>query len=368
MARPVRRPPPGLRQRQRADGSWRIWWEPNAPQRAAGFEPVDLDPARLTWSVREAARLNGLAAQARGGPTARAPRAARRTTAELIRLYRASPFWDALRPATQRDYAGAFRLIETKWGASGVADFTTPIVYTWYETLYAGGGRHQAASLIRKLSVLMTYAVRIGWREHNPCLRIGIRTPRGRHRVADWAELDALLRAAGPWPSMRLAIALAAFQGQRQTDLIEARREDFSGDYWRFLRSKRGNLGALPLHEEVRAPLAAVLAIPTDAATLLVHEGTGRAYSPDLFRKTWARIRATAAAEAPTLATLQFRDLRRTFGHLARLGGADPRQVADALGNSAWTDPQLSGTYMPATTETAARAVAAIRRPKAGGE
>ena len=49
-------------------GAWRIWWEPETTLRELGFEPVELDPKRLTWSVREAERLNGLveAARSRG--------------------------------------------------------------------------------------------------------------------------------------------------------------------------------------------------------------------------------------------------------------------------------------------------------------
>lgn len=87
-------------------------------------------------------------------------------------------------------------------------------------------------------------------------------------------------------------------------------------------------------------------------------------YSPDLFRKAWARTRAAAAEAAPSVATLQFRDLRRTFASLARAGGADPRAVADALGNKAWTDDELSQVYMPPTYESASEAVRAVKRPK----
>jgi hypothetical protein len=408
VTRPVRNPPPRLRQRQRAAGGWRLWWEPEAALRELGFEPVELDARRLTWSVREAERLNAEADAARGGPQRPLDRRAARARSvhALIREYRSSPYWAALRPATQRDYAGGFRLIERKWGSSLVADFSKPIVVEWYETLYRTSGRYQAAALIRKLSVLMSYAELRGWRADNPCLRIRIMTPPSRTRVADWAELDALFAACDGLPSMGLAIALAVFQGQRQKDLVEARRGDLAltvalerddegrvlragetplgairgggelarfedglgrevlGATWRFLRSKRGNHGGLQLHPEVLPWLARAFARAPEAEALLVYEGTAEAYSSDLFRKVWARVRASAVKAQPHLATLQFRDLRRTFGHLARAGGASERDVGDALGNNAWKDPKISGTYMPATADTAARAVAAIKRPK----
>jgi|GEM_PF-939418 len=368
MKQPIQNPPQRLRQRWRARASaWRIWWEPAAELRELGFEPVELDPKRLTWSVREAERLNDLVDQARSGAPAQPGGAQRgRTVAAAIRAYRTSPDWDALKPATQRDYTAAFRLIERKWGSSLVVDFTGPVVRAWYETLYRDAGHHQALALVRKLSVLMSYSVLAGWRADNPCLRLKLRTPAGRSRIAGWPELDALFVAAREMalPSMALAIALAVYQGQRQKDVLEAMRADVAGDVWRLVRSKRGNHGALQLHPEIAPHLQKVLATST-GPQLLISEGTGRAYSANLLRSTWARLRERAAKSEPTLATLQFRDLRRTFGHLSRLGGASERDVADALGNGAWKDPKLSGVYMPADAETASRAVAAIARPGA---
>lgn len=65
---PIKEPPSRVRQRWRARANaWRIWWEPETALRELGFEPVELNPKRLTWSVREAKRLNGLVDQRRTG-------------------------------------------------------------------------------------------------------------------------------------------------------------------------------------------------------------------------------------------------------------------------------------------------------------
>ena len=65
----------------------------------------------------------------------------------------------------------------------------------------------------------------------------------------------------------------------------------------------------------------------------------------------------------PGVRTLQFRDLRRTFGVWARAGGAIKEDVADVLGNTADTDPELGEVYMPPQFTTASRAVMAVKRP-----
>jgi integrase len=367
VTRPVRNPPPRLRQRRRTDGTWRIWWEPETPLRELGFEPVALDPARLTWSVREAARLNAAVDDARGqGSTMSSPRKRGRTVHALIAAYRASPAWDGLSPDTRKGYEAFFRQIEDKWGSAMVADFVRPVMVEWYETLYRTRGPWMAAGLLRHMSVLMSYAERKGWIDLNPCLRLRMVTPPPRRRVAGWEEIDALTGAAESLglPSIALAVRLALYQGQRQRDIITAAPADFREGMWRLVRSKRGNHGALDIHPDLAPHLQAALDTAGDRARLLHYEGTGRPYDPDRFARAWMRVRARAAETLPALASLQFRDLRRTFGHLARAAGASERDVADALGNSAWTDPKLSGTYMPATRHTASRAVKAIRRPE----
>lgn len=371
MARSTRKllanPPPRLRQRQRADGSWRLWWEPETAVRTLGFEAVELDAERVTWSQRQAENLNDKVAAARAYIAK--PKAENRrgtTVSQLIRAYQTSPKFETKKPKTQQDYRTAFAFIENKWGSSVISDFTKPIIYDWYETLWHNNGRYMALATIRKFSVLFSYAERKGWCDTNPCLRLQMHVPMERSRVVSWDELDALLAAAIDLgrPSVAACIALSFFMGQRQTDVVNAQRADFDGKYWRLLRSKRGNLGVLELNPDALPYLRPMLAAYQDQPALIISETTGKPYLADNFRDVWARVRSRAARSLPSVSNIQFRDLRRSFGANARAAGASERDVADALGNKAHTDPGLSATYMPASAETAARAVDAARRPK----
>lgn len=388
---PIGDPPRNLRQRQRANGTWRIWWEPRPQDRLLGFAPVDLDATRTSWSVAEAARLNAEADRAikAGGRTTDAARS--RTVEDLIRLYRASVHYrETLRPKTRASYDKLLSSIEAKWGPRKVADFDKAVMSTWYETLYYGQGPRMAQALIRMMSILFAFAETKVWRPENsnPCTRLKIKTPAPRSRTATWAEVDAILAAAERLGlhGMALAIRISLFQGQRETDVITALRGDFGlrtlaldrqGPrpvwVWAFRRSKRLNAALLPLHPEVIPAVRAALAdagtpdtprLPTDP--LIVDEAVGRAYDEYLFNKRWRRIRAEAAAGAglAQIATLQFRDLRRTFGVMSRAGGATKDDTGDVLGNSAANDPVLGETYMPATFKTASRAIAAVQRPQ----
>ena len=382
--------PPGLRTRERADGSVRIWWEPSADQRARGFAATEL-PASLTAATAEARRINArwAEAQATGGTAPRKGPA--RTVEALIAEFRNSAHWHKrLSDKTRASYARVFNLLAAKWGHDPAADFDVPTMHTWYQALYRDRSPRMAQALIAHMSILMAHAVRIGWRQDNPCLRLQVAAPDPRDRVATWAEFDALVQAAETrgWLGLALALRLALFQGQRQTDVRTARRGDFAlipvlhpgeaearpGWVWAFRQSKRGRVVRMQVHPDVVPALRRALAETGTASapltatdTLIRDEATGAALSEDLFSRRFGTIRADAARAVPTVATLQFRDLRRTFAVLARQGGTDDADVADALGNSAADNPMLRQTYMPAQLTTTSRAVAAVQRPKGKG-
>lgn len=376
--RPITDKVPNLRQRRRANGSWRVWWEPSGTARAAGFTPMELDADRATWSVRQARQMNEDVTRHLRGGDARAPSASGgRTISALIHEYKQSRKYLARSAATRRGYTTNLNAIDAKWGNRPVQEFSKPILHTWYETLYRTAGPTQALNMIRSFSILFSYAEVLGWRAENsnPCFRLGMESQRPRDRAATWAEFDALIRAADDLGhhAMACGIILATLQGQRQKDVIQARLDAFSQIgglwVWQLVRSKKENYGAMPLHDETRARVLSLIdAARDDQEFLLVDELTGRDYaseavSGDLFRKRWAAIRSHAAEDQPSVRSLQFRDLRRTFGVWARAGGALREDVGDVLGNSAAIDPQLGETYMPPSFHTAARAVQAVQRP-----
>ncbi|WP_333830511.1 hypothetical protein [Pararhodobacter sp.] len=376
---PIDDAPPNLRQRLRADGSWRVWWEPKAEARALGFAVVELDANRPTWSIRQAKAINADLARKTPGSTA-ASRPAGRTIDQLIQNYRRSPSFTDLAPKTQESYARLLAPISAKWGGALVVDFTKPVMNEWYETILRSGKPRMAQALIRQMSILFSRAEIIGWRAEgsNPCFRLKMRTPDRRRRRIGWKELDALVKAADDLGlhAIGTACLLLTLQGQRSTDVRQITRDSIKLApmtpgaapvwIWAFRRQKRGNEGAMQLHPEVEARLRPVLLAEAGQpdAPLLTVPDTGRPYSEDLFIKHFNRARDAAAKRRTALAGIQMRDLRRTFGVLARQAGASREDVGDALGNTSGTDPALYDIYMPATLETASRAVASIKRPK----
>ncbi len=364
---------PRLRQRRRKNGTWRIWWEPETAVRALGFEPVELAPSKPTWSLREAEKLNKRVALARDGETVKASRPGGRTISALIDLFTASPDFAKLKPNTKRTYRGFFKQIDDKWGDALVIDLTRGMMVEWYESLYREHSLFVASARLRHMSILLSYAARREWIEANPCQAVRVQSPPRRQRLVSWEEFDALERAAIDLqlPSVHAGLMLAMFQGQRKEDIISARIRDFHRvpGRWIFQQSKRGTVMNLKLRDETLLVIRQfVERVPAEGEDwLLLYERTGRPYTADMFAKAYGQVRAQAAAQRPSAASAQFRDLRRTFSHNARLGGADARARADALGNISDRSDELSQVYNPPTAETADWAIDAVQRPKKRG-
>ena len=369
----------GLRQRQRADGSWRIWWEPTAKQRAAGCVVIELDATKPGHASREARRANAEAALRLRGDAPQ-PRATGRSIADLINDYRQSLAFRTRAPATRNGYTSLMKAIEDKWGPQAVVSFDRPIVQRWYETLHAIKGPFMALALKRMLSILFTHAELRGWRPENsnPCLKLRTEPAPDRSRVATWAEINALLAAARRLKArhMRMAILLGVYAGQRVTDVRLARPEHFDvlvDDHfarplwvWMITQNKRGRALQIPLHSDLVPALRLQRQLAAAGpGTLIWDEATGKPFTKERLFSAWEKVRAEAAKTLPDIMTLQERDLRRTFSTLSRAGGAGDSDVTDVLGNTAHKDAKLRRVYMSPQLVTAARAVAAIEKPKA---
>ena len=269
MTRKPRQPlldsPRWVRQRQRTDGTWRVWWEPPASLRKHGLAPVDLPADNPRAALRQAQQLNAAADAALAGGATAVRRGGGRTIEDLAQAYRASPHSrPRLAAKTRASYDGLLRLIVDKWGHRRAADMDKPVMLAWYAALAEARGLRQAQALVRMMSILMELAEAMGWRVEgsNPCSRLRTITPPPRARVVGWAEFDALVAAAegAGQPALALAMRLGLYTGQRQTDILRARRGAFAllaaGPHrgrwvWRLVRSKRGTDGAFPIHPDL---------------------------------------------------------------------------------------------------------------------
>jgi len=375
---------PGLRQRLRSDGTWRIWWEPTPAMRKAGAKVVEFAADAPGHAVRQARGLHekwcALLAPAAGAqPVAKKRMPTARTITDLIADYRAALDFTRKPASTRRVYDADLRAIAGKWGPQPVALFDKPTLARWYETLHAARGVTRSRAILRMMSVLMSHAELRGWRPENsnPCRGLRTETPLERERTASWAEINALLAAARRLRTRAVltALYLVLLGGQRQYDILRARPGDFyplqlPGEnrpiwVWQLVQSKRKRAIEVAIHTIAVPTLRTqLMRAPDGPGTLIWDEATGKPFTPDSFFRAWEKVRLAAVAAAPSIATLQWRDLRRTFSNLSRAGGSSDADTGDALGNTAAKNPKLRRTYMAPQLATTLRAVTAIVTPK----
>lgn len=372
---PVIAPTDGLRQRQRANGTWRIWWEPSARQAKLGAKPVDLSHLRGGEAQRRASALT----KEWGGDTAPPPARAQ-TMASLIADYMASHWYKNLRASTRSSYLSNLRTIEDKWGPQPAALITKPVVIRWYETLLAARGTNHAHVMITMLRIVFEHGLRRGWLPSgaNPAANIGMAKPTPQAtRVASDAEIDALLNAADAAnPALALALRLSVTTGQRIEDIraahpshfepalipVPGRTDPVQGYIWRMVRSKRGNAAVIPIIDArlVDALRAAIASADVQALGAVLLNGNGQPYTRRRLALHFDAVRARAARALPTIAGLQWRDLRRTMGVRLRIANIGRDDVGDLLGNTLASNPDLAARYTPAQWQTTLRAVAVV--------
>ncbi|WP_284262522.1 tyrosine-type recombinase/integrase [Roseicyclus amphidinii] len=373
--------PTGLRQRQRADGTWRVWWEPSATRRTVGMTPVELDPDRPTAAVRAAEDLNRKADRllGRARPTVKGVVDQPRSLEEVANAWLASPRVRGLSDSSLRNYTYDARRICDHWAGTQARLLTRPAIVLWYDALYDDHGPRMAQRLVRTLGTMLKWAARRGYIATNPATDLDMETPARRARVVSWPEFDALCDAADalelPW--LRRAMELAMYQGQRPKDIRELRfaalsmeriDEDPRADprlTWTLVRSKdrKRRVTRLAINAAVVGWLMPLWQQAEAKEALVIADAKGRAITTERLSHAFHAARTVAAETCPSVADARFSDLRRSFSTVAYRNGVDPSNVDDALGNTAGEDPGLRQVYMPASDIAAMRAVDAVTRP-----
>lgn len=374
----------------------RWFWQPSSKLRRLGFGPQRVprdwrdhaDPSALQAAAIAAAQeLNArldrrreaeVIADARG-PTPPASR----TLRELIVAFEHSDRWRRLRPKTQSGYLQCLKLIEA-WGADVPV---RAIDAARVQRLLASMRRtpHYANAVVRVLRLLLEHGRREGWIAVNPAIRPGLAATQPRGLIWPPAAIDAFVAAADclGWHSVGTAVALNAWLGQREGDILRLPWQAVRGETLVLRQSKRGAGVTLPIGDvphlvaRLEAERERQLGWRGDrpaCLAVIANERTGLPWNPDTFRHVFAQIRAVAAKASPAfeveyllpgrdmtdpdaflvrMEDLTFQVLRHTA--VTRLGeaGCELQQISAVTGHSIATVAHLMRAYMVHTAKMA---------------
>lgn len=295
------------------------------------------------------------------------PRRARSTGTlqQIIDGYIKSAAFAKLGVRTKRDYLGHLdRIATTKLTKNGPEFATYPLeavespkirklLLDWRDERAKSSPR-QADAAFGVLRILLEWGRDRGMLAHNHATR-----PKKVYK-ADRSEmlwlaphLDAFREVASP--EMRIALELALWTGQRQSDLLRMEWSKYQDGRLIFRQGKRKRLVNMPVYSGLRAVLDAM---PRTAKTILT-TAKGEPWKvdprPTHFMHKWGE-----ATKAAKLSGLHFHDLRGTTCTMLADAGATPSEIASILGWTIKTVIEMLERYQAMTATQSDSAVAKL--------
>jgi hypothetical protein len=243
------------------------------------------------------------------------------TLGQIMALYIARQLPE-LKPATQPEY---LRIIEGRLqhhfghmppNALKPAHVAQYLELRKREGAAVGGNREKAV-----LGSILSWAMRFGWVESNPCTGVRRNKEKPSRRYVTDEELREVLDRAPE--ALQDLLAVAFLTGLRQTDLRVMRRDAVTAEGLALRQSKDGKLRVITW---------------TPALRYFVSRAESRSTGPWLFTSPWGRpwsVWGLQSAMRRLKAGFAFRDLR-------------PKAASDADHNVLGHDAQMLGRYVRA--------------------
>ena len=404
---------PFLVTKRHKNGSASFYWQPSATLAREGWRatPLGKDESAAIDAARE---INRQVDKWRAGASLPEIRTKHQdgTLSGAIADYRRAVI-EGTKPngkpkiaaSTAKTYNSALPRLEAWAGKQPLVFITRQRVAALRDgMLKSGVGEHAAHTTLKLGRQLFSWLIDQGrWEQgKNPFENFGMGQPAPREPIWSPPALELIVRTADKMglPSIALAITLGYAIGQREADILRANISQFVAlpehkmqpEDWRTLaaaapdgvphgiRIRQGKTLAwieVPVTGETRRRVEANIARARTAGIMQMvlddaREGYYRGESGQTrFIRDFAEVRGQAAiiaaqqgdaALAEEIATLQFRDLRRTcVVYLGELGLED-HLIAAITGHDIDETRRILKVYMPRTTGRAATAIAMVTR------
>ena len=348
-------------------------WEPGPVLRKSGFKGKNLQDDKGEWlsygfAVEAAQELNAEVEGWRAGREAKRPQrppiSEQRTCQALFDTYFKSERYRDLRDKTRRDYQSKAKLFLANFGEAPAIAVETSHLHGFWEQTKRTNGHAMANGTMAVVRAVFSHARRIGWMKDNPARDLGLRSTKPRLVTWNPAEITLLVETADNTNlhSVSDAIIIALHSGQRQSDVLALPDRIFKEGRIQLTQFKRGALIDAPMTpmvetriEQIRARKRA--AEITSLESLVIYEGTGKPYKPDLFRKKFTLVRKAAAKKMPSIASKQFMDLRDTAVTRLAMAGCTVPQICAITGHREQTAHQIMRHYLALNSDMANAAI-----------
>lgn len=238
-----------------------------------------------------------------------------------------------------------------------VKDINRPFIKALYEKLLENGAKRSAQLTINAISQLIITAKDYGYFEgENPCLKLVMERNKPRNQIWTKEEVELFCDIANQrgYNGLALAVLIAYYTAQRETDIVKLKWKDFDSDLnvWKLNQSKTGARIELPISK--MPILQQALKQTKRINEYVVNSADGMPYcGRELIPEQCKKIINLAGIRQE----LVFRDLRRTAILRLDEAGCTPSEIASISGHSRTSIIQMLETYAPKTGRKAENAI-----------
>lgn len=247
----------------------------------------------------------------------------------LILDYRASPEWERLRPATQRDYASYLDRLSESAGDRSVQAMTRKDIYALRDSMSATPVA--ANHMLSVLRTLIEWSIPRDFREDNPV--VGVKPLRiDEGGAVPWPEAGYRFVVDHAPEDLRRMAVLGRSTGQRAGDLVRMRPADLGADGITVrIGKKREEEHFIPLTGAQMAEIRSWGVSPLD---LFIKSIRNRPYTATHLNSRWNRWRETRAADEVRGLKMTIHGLRATKIADLDAKGASDREISNEVGLS----------------------------------
>jgi integrase len=313
-----RRYPPGVEVMRDRHGKLRVYF------RKLRGGPVVALPM-IGSPAFAAAYHEALTGSALPDDTATSRPAAHGTIEALIRDYKTSAEYRAVRATTRAGYDLQLETLRREHGHRTLSGMSKENIEN--KLLAPLADKPGAAlSRLKMTRILINHALGKNWLQHDPSR--GIKKPK-QNKIRSWTDAE-IAQFEARWPvgtMQRLAFALLIYTGQRRGDVFRMTWRDVIDDKIHVTQQKTGTKLEIELHEDLRPILAAT--VRSEVGRIL-SAPRGKPFATARYFGNWFSA-AIDKAGLPT--TCVPHGLRKTAGRLLAQAGCSAHEIMSILGH-----------------------------------
>jgi len=253
-------------------------------------------------------------------------------------LYLLSVEWKNLKPSSKRIYEQAFAYAD-EFMDNDIRHITRPMLLDYRDRTYGQKARCRLGLMI--IFILMQFGWDRGYCSDNPARGIRHLPPKVGYAKWEMEEVGRVLAIASP--EIKDAIYLALYTGQRRSDLVKMRWDNYDGTYIHVIQQKTGKPLAIPVHPVLRKELERMREKGGD---YMLTTKTGLKWVGDYLGTALSRAAREAGVEK------SIHGIRKTTASVLAESGCTPFEIAAITGQ---TLQQVTNYTKAADQKTMAR-------------